>query len=196
MKKQDSFNRLFGKGISYQEYVNKSDKYRERMNTSLLTARKVVQKLNQDQISQMNEKLHVLCIAENWCIDCANGVPIIFILSDMVPNWDFRIASREDWKEEFELFYTTAGRKKIPVIIFADEDGDEIMRWVERPTKSYQLLGTLKDQNLPKNDFIQKYSDTLEFKPPIVSNEIFSELIFVAEKSALIVHVNSPSGKG
>jgi thiol-disulfide isomerase/thioredoxin len=137
----------------------------------------------------------VLCIAENWCIDCANGVPIISFLSGKFPNWQFRIVSRDENKDEFETFYTTIGRKKIPLIIFADEDGDEIMRWVERPLRSYQLLAELKDQNLSKEDFYNKYNGTLEFQPPFVSDEILTELIFIADKSASIVHMNPPSKK-
>ena len=195
MKKREAFRKLFENGISYQEYINKSDKYSEKMNTGLLAAQKAVRKLSKHQILRMNEKLHVLCIAENWCIDCANGVPIISTLSEMFSNWKFRIVSRDENKDEFETFFSTIGRKKIPLIIFADEDGDEIMRWSERPLRSYQLLGQLKDQNLSKEDFYKKYSDTLDFKPPFVSNEIFDELFFIADKSASIVHLNPPSKK-
>ncbi len=195
MKRQASFNKLFENGISYKEYLNKSIKYEERMNNSFLAAQNALKRFSQDQISRMNEKLHVLCIAENWCIDCANGVPILAMLADKNPNWTLRIASRDNYRIEFESFFTTVGRKKIPVIIFADEDGDEIMRWVERPIRSYQLLGRLRDQNLPKEEFLQKYHDTLELHPPFVSEEIFNELVFFAEKVASIVHFNPPSRK-
>jgi hypothetical protein len=195
MNKQDFFNKLFENGITYEEYVNKSEKYKERMNNSFLVAQRALQKLSHDQISRMDEKLHVLCIAENWCIDCANGVPVIAKLADMTPNWDFRIVSRDNFKEEFESSYTTAGRKKIPVIIFADEDGDEIMRWIEKPTRSYRILGKLKDQNLPKEEFTLKYNEILELHPPIVSEEILNELVLVAEKVTSIVHHNPPSRK-
>ncbi|MFX1424100.1 MAG: thioredoxin family protein [Promethearchaeota archaeon] len=195
MKKREIFNKLFEKGISYGEYVKKSDKNEEKMNESWIASQKAVQKFDDSQISRMNEKLHVLCIAENWCVDCANGVPVIAMLADLNSNWDFRIVSRDDFRQEFTTFYTTAGRKKIPVILFADEDGDEILRWIERPTRSYQLLGALRDQNLSKEEFIQQYSDTVEFKPPFVTEQILNELVFVAEKAASIVHVNPPPKK-
>lgn len=195
MKKLDSFNKLFENGISYEKYVKESNKHKERMNNSWLASQKALKKLSQEQISRMNEKLHVLCIAENWCSDCVNGVPVIAKLADMIPNWNFRIVSRDAFSKEFETFYTTAGRKKIPVILFADEDGDEIMRWIERPMRSYQQLGILRDQNLPKEEFIQKYNDTLEFQPPFISEEILSEIILVANKVASIVHVNPPARK-
>ncbi|MHA2231695.1 MAG: thioredoxin family protein [Candidatus Hodarchaeales archaeon] len=195
MKRQECFNKLFENGISYEEYVKKSEKYRERMNDIWTLSQKVVQRLYQEKISRMNEKLHVLCIAENWCIDCANGVPIIALLADMTPNWDFCIVSRDVFREEFEMFYQTAGRKKIPVILFADEDGDEILRWVEKPTRSYQQLSILRDKTLSKEEFIQKYNDTVEFQPAFVSQEILNEVIPAAEKAVSIAHFNPPSRK-
>lgn len=195
MKKQDIFSKLFENGISYEKYIKESEKYRERMNDGWSASQKAVQRLSQEHLSRLNEKLHVLCITENWCIDCANGVPVIALLADMTPNWDFRLVSRDAFREEFETFYTTAGRKKIPVILFADEDGDEIMRWIERPMRSYQLLGMLRDQSLPKEEFLQKYNDTVEFRPPFVSEEIFNELVLVANKVTSIVHANPPSRK-
>ncbi len=195
MNKQDYFNKLFTIGISYENYFNKIDKYKDRMNSSFSAGKKAVEKLTQEQIARLNEKIHVLCIAESWCIDCANGVPLIALLAETVTKWDFRIASRDQFKEEFSIYYSTAGRMKIPVVIFADEDGDEIIRWVERPIRSYQLLGQLRDQNLSKEEFIQKYHDTREFEPPVVSQAILNELIFIAEKATSIVHVNPPSRK-
>ncbi|MHA1942107.1 MAG: thioredoxin family protein [Candidatus Hodarchaeales archaeon] len=195
MKKREIFNKLFDNGISYENYVKKSDKYNERMNDSWLATQKGVQEFKQEKIMKMNKRMHVLCIAENWCIDCANGVPVISKLADMLSNWNFRIVSRDDYREDFELHFTTAGRNKIPIIIFADEDGDEILRWIERPMRSYQLLGKLKDQNLPQEEFIERYHDTVEFKPPIVSEEILSELVPVVNKVASIIQVNPPSKK-
>ncbi|MFW9778196.1 MAG: thioredoxin family protein [Candidatus Heimdallarchaeota archaeon] len=195
MNKHDSFNKLFENGISYKEYTKKSDKHKERMNDSFNAGQMAVNRLPQDKVSLLNEKLRVLCIAESWCGDCANGVPIIAVLADILPNWTFRISSRDSYPDEIESFYSTAGRKKIPVIVFADEDGDEIMRWIERPMRSYRLLGKLKDQNLTKERYLEQYKDTLEFKPPFVSEEILKELIRVAEKAASIVRANPPSKK-
>ena len=195
MKKREIFNKLYNNGISYQEYVDRSEKYTERMSQSYQISEKALNKISRDQILKLNKKMHILCIAEDWCIDCANSVPIIAMLSERMINWDMQIVSRDKYSTEFEYFYTTAGRKKIPVIIFADEDGDEIIRWIERPLQSYQILGGLKEQKLTKEEFIQKYQDALELHPPIVSHEIMNELISAAKKATSILHVNPPEKK-
>ncbi|UCG00936.1 MAG: thioredoxin family protein [Candidatus Heimdallarchaeota archaeon] len=195
MKKRDTFNKMFESGISYEEYTKSSDKYMERMKDSWFICEREITKSYQAQISRLNEKLRVLCIAESWCGDCANGVPVIAKLAEESDNWDFRIVPRDSFREEVDKFYATAGRTKIPIVIFADEDGDEIMRWVERPTRSYHLLGMLRDQNLSKEEFLEQYNALNELKPPTVSQEILRELITVADKASSIVHLNPPIKK-
>ncbi|MFX0185660.1 MAG: thioredoxin family protein [Candidatus Hodarchaeota archaeon] len=195
MNKQAAFNKLFDKGISYGEYTNRSEKFAKKMKDNWSASEEAVKQLSQAQISQLNENLRILCIAENWCLDCANGVPVIAKLADEIGNWDFRIVARDDFSKEVEMFYTTAGRKKIPVVVFADEDGDEIMRWVERPARSYHLLGMLYDQNLSKEEFSEQYIKINEFKPPSISEEILRELLDVAKKASLIAHNHSPKKK-
>lgn len=195
MNKLDCFNKLFENGISYEEYSRQSEKFCQKMKNSWLASGEAIKKIPQDQFSQLNEKLKVLCIAENWCVDCANGVPVIARLAAELINWDFRIVSRDKFTHEVDMFYRTAGRKKIPVIVFTDSEGDEIIRWVERPTRNYRLLGMLRDQGLSKEEFMTRYSNINEFKPPLVSETIFRELLVVAEKAALIAHIHSPDRK-
>jgi hypothetical protein len=189
------FNKLFEKGISYEEYTKKSDKHLERMKSGWIIIEKEIKKLGQVQIARLNQNLLVLCIAENWCGDCANGVPVIAKLADEFDNWCFRIIGLDDLSNEAKMEYTTVGRMKIPVVIFADGDGDEIIRWVERPTHSYQLISRLRDQSLSKEEFMEQYHALDDFKPPRIFHEILRELKSVAEKASSIVYLHPPIRK-
>ena len=53
----------------------------------------------------------------------------------------------------------------------------------------------MKGQNLTTEEFSQKYQDTLELHPPIVSRNILNELISIVEKASSIIHVNPPEKK-
>jgi thiol-disulfide isomerase/thioredoxin len=189
------FNKLFEAGISYDEYSKRSDKLVDREKGSWDYSVKAVRKLSNDKIDHLNQTIRVLCITENWCPDCANGVPVIAKFAEMFSNWEFRVVPRDDFTEEVESFYSTAGRLKIPLIVFADEDGDEILRWAERPLRSYQLIVMLRDQNLSKEDYLKEYGRMDEFKPPSVSEEIFRELVEVADRVASIVKILPPKRK-
>jgi len=150
---------------------------------------KLLAEIDQKSLDTANGTIKVLCIAENWCGDCANGVPVIARLAEEMDQWDFKIAARDDHEELVELYYTTAGRKKIPVIVFADEDGDEICRWTERPLRSYQLLKELMEKKLPKEEYMSEYRKNPELKPPQVTENILTELLNLATRAATITAI-------
>ena len=133
--------------------------------------------------------MKVLCIGENWCGDCTNAIPVISKLAESIENWEFVIASKTGFEEEFSLVYSTAARQKIPVIIFADEDGDEISRWIERPTRSYRLLADLQAQKLPKEEYIAKYKSFAELKVPSLTEEILRELMETADRASAMIQI-------
>jgi hypothetical protein len=142
-----------------------------------------------EELKKLDAKLKVVCIAENWCGDCGNGVPVISMLAEQVPQWDYRIASRDEFEHLVEEFYTTAGRKKIPIVLFADEDGDEIIRWVERPRNSYEALAELQAKRLPKEEYIREYKHNPDINVPGVCSFILDELIDHGAKAAAMVKI-------
>lgn len=184
MTRKEAFNTLFDSGFSYDHYLGRSDRHEERMKQSYTATERYLVTVDDERLQHANQPLKILCIAENWCGDCGNGVPVIAKLAEVMTNWQFQIAARDDHEELVENYYTTAGRKKIPVIIFADEDGDEINRWIERPARSYLLLQELKDKKLPKEEYIEEYKKNPELRPPVVSQNIVEELLDAGIKAA------------
>jgi hypothetical protein len=191
MNRQENFLKIFNAGISYDRYVELTlnEKVKDRMENHRQVAAELVSNLSSDKLNQLNRKLKVLCIAENWCGDCTNAVPVIAELAQVVDNWEFVIAPKTPFEEDFPMFYATAGRHKIPVIIFADEDGDEISRWVERPTRSYRLLAELQSQKLPKEQYMAKYKSMPELKVPSLTEEILKELIGAADRATALIQI-------
>ena len=184
--RSEAFNDMFAHGFDYQFYIQRSDRHQERMNLSYNATAEYLQNLDQERLLKANRPMKVLCIAENWCGDCGNGVPVIAKLAEFMTEWDFKIAPRDDYEEYIDLFYSTAGRKKIPIIVFADDDGDEINHWVERPSKSYELLVELQAKKLPKEEYIKEYRSLPDLKPPLVSQNTAEELLDIATKSATL----------
>ncbi len=190
MQRKEAFNRLFSMGFDFEFYKSRSDRQKPRMNLSLETTEKEVAKLTDEQLSKINQKMKVLLIGENWCGDCANAVPVIAGLASRMDNWEFKIVGKDDIKEEAILdHYKTAGRMKIPVIVFADEDGDEVIRWSERPTRSYKLLYDLSLRRLPKEEYMALYKSMPELKTDSVAKEIFKELLAKAEHTAAMLKI-------
>jgi hypothetical protein len=189
VNKRDAFNSLFDAGMNYEGYKKRSPKHHERMQAHWNAADAALRKIPYETIKRLNRPLKVLCIAENWCGDCANDIPVIARMSDQFDQWDLSIVGREAHDDLVVEYYLTAGRKKIPVIVFADDDGDEIVRWIERPTRSYRILADLQSERLPKEEYIQKYQSISELKAPSLSEEILRELLDCADKAVSMIRI-------
>ena len=77
---------------------------------------------------------NLLVIAEEWCGDASNTVPIIARLVDAVPGLELRIIPRDAYPDVMNR-YLTNGARSIPVVIVLDESLQEVGHWGPRPTE-------------------------------------------------------------
>jgi hypothetical protein len=78
--------------------------------------------------------LKLLVIAEDWCGDASNTVPIVAKLADIAPGLELRIIQRDENPEVMDQ-YLTNGSRSIPIVIALDDDFREIGHWGPRPTQ-------------------------------------------------------------
>lgn len=76
----------------------------------------------------------LLVIAEDWCGDASNTVPIIAKLADMIPSFELRVVSRDQNPELMDQ-YLTNGSRSIPIIIALNDEFQELGHWGPRPTQ-------------------------------------------------------------
>jgi hypothetical protein len=76
----------------------------------------------------------LLVIAEDWCGDASNTVPVLAKLVDSVPALELRVILR-DANPEIMDRYLTNGARSIPVVIAMDQDFRELGHWGPRPTE-------------------------------------------------------------
>lgn len=76
----------------------------------------------------------LLVIAEDWCGDASNTVPVIAKLVDEAPRLELRIIQRDSHPEVMN-HYLTNGTRSIPIIIALDELYRQIGYWGPRPTE-------------------------------------------------------------
>ena len=78
--------------------------------------------------------LKLLVIAEDWCGDASNTVPIVARLADVSPGLELRVIQRDENPEVMNR-YLTNGARSIPIVIVLDQDFREIGHWGPRPTQ-------------------------------------------------------------
>ena len=76
----------------------------------------------------------LLVIAEDWCGDASNTVPIVAKFAESVPGLELRVILRDANPEVMDR-YLTNGARSIPIVIALDESFQEIGHWGPRPTE-------------------------------------------------------------
>ena len=76
----------------------------------------------------------LLVIAEDWCGDASNTVPILARFADQTPGLELRVIMRDKYPEAMDQ-YLTNGSRSIPIVIVLDESYEEIGHWGPRPTE-------------------------------------------------------------
>jgi thioredoxin family protein len=76
----------------------------------------------------------LLVIAEDWCGDASNTVPIIARLVSQAPVLELRVIMRDKYPAVMDQ-YLTNGSRSIPIVIVLNESFEEIGHWGPRPTE-------------------------------------------------------------
>lgn len=76
----------------------------------------------------------LLVIAEDWCGDASNTVPVIAKFVDSAPGLELRVIPR-DANPDLMDQYLTNGSRSIPIVVALDEQFQEIGHWGPRPTQ-------------------------------------------------------------
>jgi hypothetical protein len=76
----------------------------------------------------------LLVIAEDWCGDASNTVPIVARLAAQVPGFELRILMRDKYPEVMDQ-YLTNGSRSIPIVIALTDSFEEVGHWGPRPTE-------------------------------------------------------------
>jgi hypothetical protein len=92
----------------------------------------------------------LLVIAEDWCGDASNTVPVLARLAEEVPGLELRILRRDEHPEVMDR-YLTNGSRSIPIVIVLDEQFEEIGHWGPRPAE-LQAWVMARKGTIPKTE--------------------------------------------
>ncbi len=98
------------------------------------------------EIQQINEPQTWLVIAEGWCGDAAQNLPVINKIAELNPKIDLKLALRDDNDELMGLFLTNGG-KSIPKLIALDKDNNVMNTWGPRPSTATQMVVEYKKEH-------------------------------------------------
>jgi len=99
---------------------------------------------NSEQVETLAKKKFngkILIISESWCGDASQVIPVVVKFFE---QFEVRITYRDQEPSLIDS-YLTHGGKSIPIVIFLDEEFNEIAHWGPRPKHGTELLEKHKE---------------------------------------------------
>lgn len=117
-----------------------NDKRMDRLDKTLK-----VSAATQNSLENLEKGFTFLVIAEGWCGDAAQILPIINKVAEASEKIDFKIVLRDE-NEDLMNQYLTNGSKSIPKVLILDHDNKVLDSWGPRPAVASQMVVDYKAQ--------------------------------------------------
>lgn len=115
-------------------YTNLNDKRMDRLDKTSKLSEETTASIN-----NLSKPFTFLVIAEGWCGDAAQIVPILNKIATSTPKIDLKIVFRDENEELMNQFLTN-GSKSIPKVIIVDENNEVINSWGPRPSIATKMV--------------------------------------------------------
>lgn len=120
----------FNSGYTYEAYKASMTRNRDRFDENEATA--PLEPAVLERVRSLPRPRKVLAIAEDWCGDVIQNLPILGRLATETGKLELRVFPR-DANPDLMDQYLNEGYRSIPVFAFYDDEFNEVGRFTERP---------------------------------------------------------------
>ena len=132
------------------DYSQLNDKRMDRLDKTLKISEET-----QNSLNQLKDGFTFLVIAEGWCGDAAQILPVINKIAEASTKINLKVVCRDENDELMNQFLTN-GSKSIPKIIIVDNNNEVINSWGPRPSIAAKMVLDYKDKNGGLDDVFKK----------------------------------------
>ncbi|MCF6168455.1 thioredoxin family protein [Lutibacter sp.] len=118
-----------------------NDKRMDRLDKTLKISSETLKSM-----SLLKKKFTFLVIAEGWCGDAAQILPVLNKIAQTSAKIDLKIVLRDENPELMNQFLTN-GNQSIPKIIIIDDNNNVINSWGPRPSIAAKMVLDYKEKN-------------------------------------------------
>ncbi len=119
----------FATGLTWKEYVAQMGDTRAVTEANFEKSR-----LTEEErrfFGSITQVRYALMLAENWCGDVHRNSPLLAHICEAMPGCELRVFFRDQNLDLTDCFLNN-GYRSIPILVFFDQDWNEIGRWIER----------------------------------------------------------------
>ena len=125
----------------FLNYSKLNDKRMDRLDKTLKISEETAA-----SIINLKNDFTFLVIAEGWCGDAAQILPVLNKIAETSSKINLKIVLRDENEELMNQFLTN-GSKSIPKIIIVDNQNNVINSWGPRPSIATKMVLDYKEQN-------------------------------------------------
>jgi len=154
----------FSKGMTWKDYMAQMGETQKRTEDNYNKA-----SLSADDkkfFSGVKGVKYVLMLAENWCGDVHRNSPLIAHVCEALPGCELRVFFRDKEPDLRDTFLNN-GYQSIPVVVFFDQNWNEIGRWLERAHAATAKAAQIRANTLDKATKEQQDAATAEFRKQV-----------------------------
>lgn len=147
------FAPLWDEALSYERFVNESHANCALWEGVYRLAR--VPTWSVHAAAELGQKFRLVVLAEDWCGDATNTLPVLAKWAELVPTVELRVLRRDQYPQVMDRYLTGMARS-IPVVIVLTEEMEELGWWGPRPralqdwTAEQRALGRIKGELYPE----------------------------------------------
>ena len=126
-----AFADLWDRALTWQQFLDAASANRELWIGVHRLAR--VPEWAVDEAAKLDGRFRLMVLAEDWCGDASNTVPVLAKWAELVPNVELRILRRDEHPEVMDRYLTDGTSRSIPVVIVLTDTMEELGWWGPRP---------------------------------------------------------------
>jgi hypothetical protein len=127
------------RGMSYEEFKTSMTRNRERFEEN--ERRAVLSPDDLAPFAALPRGLRVLVLAEDWCGDVVENLPILGRIAKETGKLELRVFLRDQNAELMDRYLNQGKFRSIPVFAFFDDEMREVGHFIERPRSVSELRG-------------------------------------------------------
>lgn len=117
-----------------------------------------------DELKGLSEKWTWVVLAEGWCGDVSQNLPVIAKMADVTENIELKILLRDENPEIMDNYLTNGGRSIPKLICFSSATHREKGTWGPRPEPVQKMVMELKEKqknNTDSKELVERYHHTM-----------------------------------
>lgn len=134
----------FEQGLTYEAYKAQMTRNKERLEDNERTVE--IDPATVDAFERLSQPLNVLVLAEDWCGDVINNLPVLGRLLQQTTKLNARIFLRDQNLDLMNLYLNQGKFQSIPVFAFFDHDFNPLAHLIERPASVTEAMARKRQE--------------------------------------------------